>query len=102
MKDEATVAATAEESSVQVAATPSAAEEVARKEAALEEQAWLACWQGGEDEEFGEDWRKAKFLHSIRIFHEDARTFIRDLPADAPPYDLVYGDAYTDAALKYM
>lgn len=37
----------------------------------------------------------------FRIFHEDARTFVRDLPADAPPYDLVYGDAYTDYAAPF-
>ncbi len=37
----------------------------------------------------------------FRIFHEDARTFVRDLPADAPPYDMVYGDAYTDFGVPF-
>ncbi len=57
--------------------------------AALEEQAWLACWQGGEDDsEFGEDWRKAKFLQSIRIFHEDddVRTRLRKITAVVREY----------------
>ncbi len=37
----------------------------------------------------------------LSIFHEDARTFVRDLPADAPAYDLVYGDAFNDVSIPF-
>ena len=37
----------------------------------------------------------------LSIHHEDARTFVRDLPTDAPAYDLVYGDAFNDVSIPF-
>ena len=37
----------------------------------------------------------------LSIFHADARTFVRDLPATAPAYDLVYGDAFNDVSIPF-
>jgi len=37
----------------------------------------------------------------LSIHHEDARTFVRDLPSTAPAYDLVYGDAFNDVSIPF-
>ncbi len=37
----------------------------------------------------------------LSIFHEDARTFVRDLRDDATPYDLVFGDAFNDVSVPF-
>ena len=37
----------------------------------------------------------------LAIRHEDARTYVRDLPAGAPAYDLVYGDAFNDVSVPF-
>src|SRR5207244_3439262 len=37
----------------------------------------------------------------FRVVHEDARTFVRDLPAGSPPYDLVYGDAFNAYSVPF-
>ena len=37
----------------------------------------------------------------LSIFHADARTFVRDLPTNAPAYDLIYGDAFNDVSIPF-
>jgi spermidine synthase len=38
---------------------------------------------------------------TMRVAHEDARTFVRDLPPDAPAYDFVFGDAFDDVSVPH-
>jgi spermidine synthase/MFS family permease len=35
------------------------------------------------------------------IVHDDARTYVDTLPEDAPPFDLVFGDAFNDLAVPF-
>ena len=37
----------------------------------------------------------------LSIYHEDARTFVRDRSPGAPAYDLVYGDAFNDVSIPF-